>query len=427
MVSRIEHHAVAIIATIAVAAYCWVYTRPDADPPIRSDGYNYYLYAASWVVYHDATLEAVANDWNGGAYADFAGMIRWPGTGRWINRIPIGVSVLMLPFVVSAHLLSGWSNLPKDGFSFYYQHAAGLAGLLYFIAGLWLVRNTLRRHFQPSVSLVTLVVLTFGTDLFHYGVNEPTFSHAFSFALVAALLALCDRFWSPAGWSTRHSIALGLVAGLIVLVRHTNVVLLLLLPMWRLDAWRLLPARRRDLGVAAIAAATIVAPQLVYYHWATGSWFVNAYAVHGVHFTLMSPHLAGALVSTQRGLFFWSPVLLCAVPGIVFARGWVLDIRAGALIVLGINAWIIASWSEWQYGAAFGHRAFIDCFPILAMFLAEGFAWLMDHPRLVPTTAIAITLATALSVAQMIQYWHHIWPTRDITWDQYRALFLTFR
>ena len=115
------------------------------------------------------------------------------------------------------------------------------------------------------------------------------------------------------------------------------------------------------------------------------------------------------------------------VPGIVFARGWVLDIRAGALIVLGINAWIIASWSEWQYGAAFGHRAFIDCFPILAMFLAEGFAWLMDHPRLVPTTAIAITLATALSVAQMIQYWHHIWPTRDITWDQYRALFLTFR
>ena len=66
------------------AAGVWVgATQPDADPPIRSDGYNYYLYAASWVVYHDVTLEAVPNDWNGGAYPDFAEWFagRRPTTG----------------------------------------------------------------------------------------------------------------------------------------------------------------------------------------------------------------------------------------------------------------------------------------------------------------------------------------------------------
>ncbi len=220
---RIERHIVAIIAVIAVAAYCWVYTRPNADVPIRSDGYNYYLYAANWVVYHDITLEAVASEWNGGAYPNFAGMIRWPGPSHWVNRIPIGVSILMLPFVIAAHLLSWWSNFPQDGYSFYYQHAAGIAGLAYFVAGLWLVRRTLNRHFTAGVTLATIVALTFGTNLFHYGVDESTFSHAFSFALVAALIDACDGFWSaPSQWTARQSIGLGVIAGLIVLVRHTN-------------------------------------------------------------------------------------------------------------------------------------------------------------------------------------------------------------
>ena len=40
---------------------------------------------------------------------------------------------------------------------------------------------------------------------------------------------------------------------------------------------------------------------------------------------------------------------------------------------------------------------------------------------------VAVALATALSIVQMLQYWMHVWPTRDITWDQYRSLFLTFQ
>jgi hypothetical protein len=45
----------------------------------------------------------------------------------------------------------------------------------------------------------------------------------------------------------------------------------------------------------------------------------------------------------------------------------------------------------------------------------------------VPFVAGAATLATTLSVVQMIQYWLRVWPVRDTTWDQYRSLFLTFR
>src|SRR5207244_2911911 len=100
------------------------------------------------------------------------------------ERLSDGTAVLTMPFFLVGHLLSWWSNLPRDGFSFYYQHAAGLAGLTYFIAGLALVRHSLTRRFSDGVVLATLVSLTWGTNLFHYGTYDATFSHAFSFFLI---------------------------------------------------------------------------------------------------------------------------------------------------------------------------------------------------------------------------------------------------
>jgi hypothetical protein len=426
-------HFVAIVGVCGLAGYLYLFTRPAPDMmPIRADGYNYYLYAASWVVYHDFTLEKLPQDWNGGAYPGFAGMIRWPGTNHWMNRHPIGVSVLMLPFVVFADLLTRWSNLPRDGFSLYYQHAAALAGLVYFLAGLAVLRRTLCRYFSPAVTLWTLVSITWGTNLFHYAVYDGTFSHAFSFALICALIELSDRWWSrPTRW---HVVALGVLAGIIVLTRHTNALLLLLVPAWGLASWSQLVRRidelwqRRGAVLAMVAVtAVVVAPQLALYKWVTNQWLVNAYAPHKMGFTFLSPHLFGALFSTQRGLFFWSPVLLFSIAGMLVARGWARQVLPASAIVLSLNAWLIASWIEWQYGASFGHRAFIDSLGVLALFLAAWFAWTSEHPRLVPVVAGLTTMLTALSVIQMIQYWHRIWPVRDITWDQYRSLFLTFR
>jgi hypothetical protein len=184
--------------------------------------------------------------------------------------------------------------------------------------------------------------------------------------------------------------------------------------------------RQALLAIAAIAAA-VVAPQIALYRFVTNHWLANPYAAQGLGFTFLSPHLFGALFSTERGLFFWSPVLLFAVAGMFVARGWARQVLASSALVLALNAWLIASWTEWQYGAGYGHRAFIDSLGVLAVFLAAFFAWTADRPRLVPYVAGAAALATALSIVQMIQYWLRVWPVRDTTWQQYRSLFLTFR
>ena len=59
-------------------------------------------------------------------------------------------------------------------------------------------------------------------------------SHAYNFSLIALFLYLLFRWYDDAGW--RNSFLLGLVYGLIVLIRPTNFLLIILLLLWEVDS-----------------------------------------------------------------------------------------------------------------------------------------------------------------------------------------------
>ena len=275
--ARGVRHFVAAVAVLAAAAYLSLYGRTHDLPHFRSDGYSYYVYLPSALIYHDVTLEALADDWYGGRYEDYTGIRRWPSTGRWVNLHPIGTAILMAPLVVVADLLTVWSNLPRDGFSFYYQHAAALPAIVYLLLGLAILRRLLRRHFADGVVLATLICLTFGTNLFHYAVFDGTFSHVHAFFLVCVWLWLVERWWDRP--TIGNTIAIGAVMGLNVLVRHTNGIYILLLPLYGIvrwadvrprvqalvDRWRLLAvaARCRPRGAVAPTRALQVGDRIV--------------------------------------------------------------------------------------------------------------------------------------------------------------------
>jgi hypothetical protein len=185
--------------------------------------------------------------------------------------------------------------------------------------------------------------------------------------------------------------------------------------------------RWRPLAAAAVAAAVVVAPQLALYKWITGAWFVNAYVTHNMGFSFASPHLLAVLFSPQKGLFFWSPVLLLSLVGVFVARDSARALVLAAVVVFALQTWLIASWPQWQFGATFGHRGFTDGLALAAPFVASSFAWASRHRRLVPVFAVGATAAVLLSVAQMIQYWIGVLPGADTTWAQYQDLFLRFR
>jgi hypothetical protein len=419
---RRDSRLLAFFAAACVAGYVHAYTGAIAGTPIRSDAYSYFVYLPSWLIYHDATLQAVADDCCGGEYPAFTAITRWPSTGRWVNAHPIGVAVLVVPFFVAAHALTLWSNLTPDGFTPYYQHAAGLAGLCYIIAGLWLVRRFLRRHFTDGVADATLAALLFGTSLFHYATFDSMWSHAFSFALCAALLERCDAWARPGpsnGARARAAVVIGLLAGAMVLVRHTNVIVPIAIVG---TLFAVEPSFRRFAPVTIAAAAVAVFPQLWVYHSATGHWIVSAYATPG--FSWGHPMIAAVLMGTKKGLFFWAPLLLLAVAGLArlppSLRRWL----AAILAVFAVDTYVMASWFDWQLGASYGHRGYVDIYPLLAPGLAAMFTTLSARPALKLATTATVVLLCALSMFQMLQYWHGVMPMSDTTWRQYKAVFL---
>jgi hypothetical protein len=434
----LQRHFILLATLLCLAGYVYAYTEGIAGTPIRSDAFSYYVYLPSFLLYHDVTLQAVADDCCGGEFPTWTGMFRWPRTHRWVNVHPIGEAILIAPFFAAAHLLTRWTNLTPDGYTPYYQHAAGLAGLFYVVFGLWCLRRLLLRHFSSGVTEATLATLLFGTSLFHYATFDSTWSHAFSFALFSLLLDIVDRL-TPG----RGAVAIGILSGLIVLVRHTNVmipvaVVAALVMSGPSDVRAEQSARGfprilsrglrfqahgvRFAATAAIVAAIVILPQVFLYQSATHRWLVNSYG--GNRFTFLSPHVADVLVSPQRGLFFWAPVLAFAVAGLFMMPASLGRLVPAAIAILVLDIYLIASWVEWQFGASYGHRGFVDVYPLFALGLASFYARIAPRPVLRRAIAAVVVVLCALSIFQMLQYWHGVLPMIDITWREYRSVFL---
>jgi hypothetical protein len=420
-------------AALCLAGYAWVYATGVVDLPIRSDGFSYYVYLPSWFLFGDTTLAAVARDCCGGEFPQFTAIIRWPGTRRWVNAHPIGVAIMQSPLFAIAHLLTRWTNLSPDGFSLYYQHAIGLAGAGWVVAGLAMLRRVLLRSFSDRVTAVTLLAVLLGTNLYHYGTFDSSYSHPYSFFLFAAFM------WFTARWheepTRRTSVLLGIVSGLLVLVRHTNILFTAVFVLYGLGAGEGISSRiatllreRKQVATIMAVAGLVIAPQLLIYYQATGHVLVSSYGELGFNWT--SPQIAEILFGVRKGLFFWSPLLLIAVAGMVLlarsSRPAAAFVVPGALF-LTVHTYLIASWWDWQFGGSYGHRGFVDALPLFALGLATAFDRASQSASLRVSLGVVVPAMVALSLFQMLQYWYGIIPFSDTTWTQYRELFLQWR
>jgi Na+/proline symporter len=163
-------------------------------------------------------------------------------------------------------------------------------------------------------------------------------------------------------------------------------------------------------------------PQLWIYFRTTGHLLVSSYGSLG--FTWTTPHVAGVLVSPTKGLFFWAPLLLAGVAGLAWLPETLRHWRPAMVAILLADCYLIASWWDWQFGASYGHRGFVDIYPLFAPGLAAVFARASTRPARRLAAIIAVTALCALSIFQMLQYWHGVMPMSGTTWAQYKAAFL---
>ncbi|MEL7161832.1 MAG: hypothetical protein AAFN92_13810, partial [Bacteroidota bacterium] len=283
---------------------------------INWDGYGYYAYLPAVFVYGDVTELAFAER----HFADYEisdkiyQLMETPEGARF----PIynaGLAVVWTPGFLLAHGFCKLTGLaPADGMSFPYQLSVVLSSLLVIFLGFWCLRRFLLGYFSEGVVALTLFGVGLGTNLFYYLVEGPDMTHAYLFSGYACFLWQFSRRAKEKRSSRRWLFGCGLIAGLLCLIRSSEIVVFAIPALYGLRDWATF--RRnfwRTLVIFGVACG-VFSLQLLYYKIGTGAWFRDGYA--GLGFDWLSPHFYEGFFGYRRGWLVYTPLMTLALLGI---------------------------------------------------------------------------------------------------------------
>lgn len=336
---------------------------------IWSDAEGYYLYLPALFIndgFEELTVRTEAQ------FKPFE------GTQKIFTKYTCGVAIMEMPFFLGAHALTLATGGEADGFSDYYIRALQLAGIFYGFLGLLLLKKILARYFSEVVVMMAVTGFFLGTNLYHYILQEPGMSHVYSFFLFGVFVWFVPRFYERPGW--RIFGGMGLLAGLIVLIRPTNILLLLYLLLYQVRSWE--DAKNRGLFIkeyigqlliAPVASFLVFVPQFLYWKYISGDWLIYSYGEEG--FNWLQPRIDMVLFHIKNGWLLFSPMAGLAILGCLVGSWRNRYNIAPIFLIWGLLLYITSSWWCWWFGGAFGHRQFVEFYVLLAI----PYAWLFTQ------------------------------------------------
>lgn len=419
-------------ATVIVATtFIWPrYERQYTEAPIAWDVSGYYLYLPAIFIYHDLKelkfLPAIFEKYKPSISPDQAFALGNTPQGRphYVMKYSAGMAVLYLPFFLLAHLVALLGPWPADGFSWPYQVAIQWGGVLVSLWGLWLLLRLLMQYFSGVIAGITVLVVGLGTNFFNYATYDSGNVHGWLFALLAAVVWLTDRWYrSP---SLKTAALLGLCIGLAALARPTEILYALVPLLWGMcQPQRTLRLWRQHLSSLAAAVALTAAVgfvQLLYWKYVANEWLVYSYQNQG--FSFLKPHFKDVFFSWRKGWLIYTPLMAFSLLGFPFLWKYNRKLFWPVLIFFFVNTWIVASWDIWWYGGAFGQRAMIQSYTLLALPMAALFSWAYRRKWVWRLVLLVLALGLFLNQFQTWQAHNGPFETEAMTHAYYWRIFL---
>lgn len=390
---------------------------------IKDDVQLYYIYTSAVIVYGECDLGKVHQQ----LPPDIKSMV-WlhknAETNRNYSKMAMGMAILYAPFTAFAHyVLVPLMDYPADGYSPPYKIGLLLSALCFFLFGLWQLRKILLKYFSEIVTALTLIVIAFGTNITWYVSSEATMSHVYSFALVVFFYRMLERwFEKPGFWLT---VLNGLIFGLIVLIRPTNIMFMVLFFVGDnfTERIKFLLKNYWKLGVMVLAFLLVWAPQLFFWKWVSGDWFLYTYRNEG--FFWNNPQIISSLFSYRKGWLVYTPLMVLLFVGLPFL--WIKYRRLfwQVLTVVVLATYINSSWWSWWFGGSFGNRPYIDAYGIYALAIAAVFQAIAGlKNRVISVTGVIIV--TAFVFLNLFQTWqykkgliHYVSETKTSYWANF--------
>lgn len=282
-------------------------------------------------------------------------------------KMSMGMAMLYAPFFIVAHLLAPYTGYPPDGYSQIYHLAINLCALSYFMLGLIYLRKWLRRYFSDITVGISILLITIGTNLWHYAGEETGMSHVYNFSLIVLWIYTLEKWLEKPVW--KYTFLLGVLTGIITLIRPTNAIIIVLFALWQVSSWKTLQFRLvflwqqwHKILPMTVFALLVWLPQMFYWNYVANKWFYYSYGEEGFFFT--KPKILKGLFSYRKGWLVYNPVIWISVAGMYFLythqrlRGFLL----GTVVLMSIFIYITFSWWCWWYGGSYGGRVMIDVY-----------------------------------------------------------------
>jgi len=404
-----------------------------------SDEVQYFSYLRSLWFDHDVSFENEYQYFYDHQIAQSAGfhgtfLELETATGRRINYGTIGCAILWSPFYaiadIWARVLRGIGrNVAVDGYSRPYVSAVAYGSAFYGFATIVLAIRAARRV-AGGRALSSGLAIWAGTPLLFYMYIAPPFSHACS----AFAVALFVTIWLKARmtWSVPGVVALGFAGALMAMVREQDIffafgpALDLVLTLYhetggrRQDTgsraadsprgWRRL-VKSAVFGISAFALGYL--PQLAAYNSLNGRPRPSPLVTRKMFWT--APHAAQVLADPEHGFFFWTPLAVLSLAGLVLmtfaprganavtaraqsvsstdAASGIRRLGACMLLMVALQVYISGAVESWTVAGAFGQRRFVAITIFLVIGLAAFREWIRG-----PGARIAVNVAIVICI-----------------------------
>lgn len=344
-----------------------------------------------------------------------------------VTKYPYGVALLQAPFFLIADFIAEKNDVGPPGFSPVHHGFVNVAAVFYLVMGLIMLYYFLRPAFSPKVVVSVLFTVFAGTTLFHYSVDETGMSHVYSFALFSAWLLLLHRTEFLKKGNAATFFLFGLVAGLIVVTRPSNILFLSVFIFWNISdpnhlkdrLWRLFNLR---IVVPVLLGFLItLIPQMIYWAYAFDSPVSYSYGDEG--FNWLQPKLLNIWFSPNNGLFLYTPLFgLTVIALAIMIRQKMKNGLFLLVLFLGIS-YVVSAWWDWSFGCSYGARNYVEYCSIFSVPLAFLYSRITKgSKRLIIAFFGIIVLLIAFNLKMSYSYDECYYGKDNWDWNYYMEL-----
>jgi hypothetical protein len=297
-----------------------------------------------------------------------------------VPKVTMGLAIFYFPFFVIADNIAYAYDYEALGYSSPYGICIHFGTLFYTFIGLWYSRKSLILFFNEWVVAIVLILILFGTNLFYYVYREGEMTHSYLFFLFSVFMYHTIKWHSTA--KNKHLYYLSFIAGFVVLIRPTEILVLLIPLLYQVTSLQTLKSKWLQIinlkwkWILIVLLFLIpIIPQLIYWKIHTGQFLFFSYGSNEGFF-FADPKIYSVLFGWRKGWFLYTPLMIFAVIGLILMFKKWKDMFVPVFIYMILTIYLISSWWDWGFGGAFGMRALVQSYAFLIFPLAFFIQWL---------------------------------------------------